>query len=98
MSDIKSCVSLYSLQDEYMNKRMSFEDIMRYVKECGAEGFEILPDQMLHGSPDVSDETLLRWNKIVSETGLKPVIADVFLNTNLYKNRTLTRREGNQAG
>lgn len=93
MANIKSCVSLYSFQDEYMNKRMSLDDIIRYVKECGAYGFEILPDQMLHGSPEVSSATKEHWDKIVSETALKPVIADVFLNTNLYKNRTLTKRE-----
>ena len=54
---------------------------------------EILPDQMLKNAPDVSDETVAEWKKLLEETGLKPVIADVFLNTNLYKNRTLTHRE-----
>ena len=93
MSKIKTCVSLYSLQDEYLNKRMNLSEIMHYVKEKGAEGVEILPDQMLKNAPDVSDETVAEWNKLVEETGLKPVIADVFLNTNLYKNRTLTKRE-----
>ena len=90
---IKTCVSLYSLQDEYLNHRMDLAECMRYVKECGAEGVEILPDQMIKGTPHPSDEELKKWNDAVAETGLKPVIADVFLNTNLYKNRTLTRRE-----
>lgn len=93
MSKIKTCVSLYSLQDEYLNKRMTLSDIMHFVKEKGAEGIEILPDQMLKGSPDISDETLNEWNKLIKETGLTPVIADVFLNTNLYKNRLLTHKE-----
>ena len=93
MSRIKTCVSLYSLQDEYLNKRMNLSDIMHYVKEKGSEGVEILPDQMLKNAPDISDETVAEWKKLLDETGLKPVIADVFLNTNLYKNRTLTRRE-----
>lgn len=93
MAKIKTCVSLYSLQDEYLNKRMSLRDIMHYIKELGAEGVEILPDQMLPGSPDVSEETAKQWKELLDETGLKPVIADVFLNTNLYKNRTLTKRE-----
>ena len=93
MSRIKTCVSLYSLQDEYLNKRMNLSDIMHYVKEKGSEGVEILPDQMLKNAPDISDETVVEWKKLLDETGLKPVIADVFLNTNLYKNRTLTHRE-----
>jgi sugar phosphate isomerase/epimerase len=93
MSDIKTCVSLYSLQDEYLNKRMSLSDIMHYVKDCGAQGVEILPDQMIKGAPEASPETISAWNALIRETGLTPVIADVFLNTNLYKNRTLTHRE-----
>mgnify|MGYP000624001078 CR=1 FL=1 len=35
---IRTCVSLYSLQDEYLNKRMNLRDIMHFVKENGAEG------------------------------------------------------------
>lgn len=93
MSRIKTCVSLYSLQDEYLNKRMSLEEIVNFVKEQGAEGIEILPDQMLKGSPYISDNTVMQFHNIVAKAGVKPVIADVFLNTNLYKNRTLTKRE-----
>lgn len=93
MGQIKSCVSLYSLQDEYLNHRMTLNEIIHYVKDCGAQGIEILPDQMLKGAPDLSDETLASWNKIIKEIGITPVCADVFLNTNLYKNRTLTKKE-----
>ncbi len=93
MSRIKTCVSLYSLQDEYLNHRMNLRQIMQFVKEKGSEGVEILPDQMLKGAPDLSEETVRDWHDMLAETGLTPVIADVFLNTNLYKNRTLTHRE-----
>lgn len=93
MSRIKTCVSLYSLQDEYLNHRMDLADCMRYVKECGAQGVEILPDQMIKGTPEPSEEALEQWRSSLKETGLTPVISDVFLNTNLYKNRTLTHRE-----
>ncbi len=93
MSRIKTCVSLYSLQDEYLNKRMTLEEIMHYVKDCGAEGVEVLPDQMLHGTPEPAQEELDKWNKYVADTGLIPACGDVFLNTNLYKNRTLTKKE-----
>lgn len=93
MAKIKTCVSLYSLQDEYLNKRMNLEEIMEFVKENEVEGIEILPDQMIKGAPTPSKETLKHWNDLVERTGLTPVIADVFLNTNLYKNRALTQRE-----
>lgn len=68
MSKIRTCVSLYSLQDEYLNKRMSLKDIMHYVKEKGAEGVEILPDQMLKGAPDILEETVTQWNQLLAET------------------------------
>jgi sugar phosphate isomerase/epimerase len=90
---IKSCVSLYSLQDEYLHKRMTLEDMMAYLDDLGVEGFEILPDQMLHDTPHLSAETLERWDKMLANCKVKPVCADVFLNTNLYLNRTLTKRE-----
>ena len=90
---IKTCVSLYCLQDEYLNHRMDLEQILNYIKDCGAQGVELLPDQMLHGTPNPPQEQIDKWNRLISETGLTPVCADVFLNTNLYKNRTLTRRE-----
>lgn len=93
MSRIKTCVSLYSLQDEYLNKRMSLKDIIHFLKDNGVEGIEILPDQMIHGAPTPSESTYAAWDEMIKETGMTPVIADVFLNTNLYNNRTLTKRE-----
>lgn len=93
MSKIKTCVSLYSLQNEYMTKRMSLEDIFRFLKENAVDGVEFLPDQMMHGAPHPSEDTLKEWDRLCKEYDVKPVIADVFLNTNLYENRELTKKE-----
>lgn len=93
MSKIKTCVSLYSLQDEYMNKRMSVEDIFEFMAENLVEGVEFLPDQMMHGAPRPSEEEIKRWQGLCEKHNIKLVIGDVFLNTNLYKNRELTKKE-----
>lgn len=93
MSRIKKSVSLYSLQNEYLNHRMNLEEIITYAKEHGAEGIEILPDQMLKGAPHVDPETEEAFRKSLAEKNLTPVCDDVFLNTNLYKNRSLTKKE-----
>ena len=93
MSRIKTSVSLYSLQYQYMNGKMNLEDIFRYMKELGVEGIEILPDQMLRGAPMLSEEIYKEWNRLVEKYDLGLACADVFLNTNLYKNRELTKRE-----
>lgn len=86
MSRIKTCVSLYSLQHEYMTKKMSLEDIFRFMHENSVDGVEFLPDQMMHGAPHPSDEILAEWDRLCEQYQIKPVIADVFLNTNLYAN------------
>ncbi|MCD8299578.1 MAG: sugar phosphate isomerase/epimerase, partial [Clostridiales bacterium] len=90
---IKSSVSLYSLQYQYLRGDMNLDDIVGYVMSLGADGIELLPDQMLHGTPEPTDETLAEWDRIVEK--YKPGLAcdDIFLNTNLYLNRDLTRRE-----
>ena len=93
MSHIKTCVSLYSLQDEYMRKRMSFEDIFRFLSDNGVESVEFLPDQMMHGTPEPSKETVAKWKRLLETYQIMPVCIDVFLNTNLYRNRELTPRE-----
>lgn len=93
MSKIKTCVSLYSLQNEYMTKKMNLEDIFLFLKENSVDGVEFLPDQMMHGAPHPTEETLQEWDRLCEEYGVKPVIADVFLNTNLYDNRELTKKE-----
>lgn len=93
MGKIKTCVSLYSLQYEYMNGRMSLEDIFQFLSENDVDGVEILPDQMIHGAPRPSEEELAKWDSLVKKYNTELVCADVFLNTNLYNNRTLTQRE-----
>ena len=93
MSKIKTCVSLYSLQTEYVTKRMNLEDIFKFMHDNNVEGVEILPDQMLPGAPKLSDASIAEWHRMCKEYNVQPLIADVFLNTNLYKNRTLTKKE-----
>lgn len=93
MSKIKTCVSLYSLQNEYMTKKMSLEDMFRFLYDNNVEGVEFLPDQMMHGAPKPSEETLENWDRLCETYHITPVCADVFLNTNLYMNRELTKKE-----
>lgn len=93
MGKIKTCVSLYSLQYEYMNGRMSLEDIFQFLSDNDVDGVEILPDQMIHGAPNPSEEELAKWDSLVEKYNTELVCVDVFLNTNLYNNRTLTQRE-----
>lgn len=90
---IKSCVSLYSLQYQYLNGKMTLEDILKFVTDLGTEGIEILPDQMIKGTPTPTDEAYAEWDALMEKYNLDLACDDIFLNTNLYKNRELTKRE-----
>ena len=93
MPRIKRAVSLYSLQYQYLLGKMTLEDIFKFVHDSGIEGIEILPDQMLHGTPTPSEEVYAQWDMLVDKYRPTLACADVFLNTNLYDNRELTKRE-----
>ena len=90
---IKRAVSLYSFQDKYARKKLRLEDMFRYMSEWGTEGVELLSDQMIPGSPFPSDDTLSNWKKLLGESGIHPVCNDIFVDSNLYRNRELTKKE-----
>lgn len=93
MSKMESCVSLYSLQNEYMTGEMSLEAIFGFLRDNNIHAIEILPDQMLHGTPYPSEDEVTNWHRLIKEYGMKPVCDDIFMNTNLYANRTLRKQE-----
>ena len=90
---IKSSISLYSLQYQYLWGKMSLADIFQFAKNLGTDGIELLPDQMLHGAPEPEEDTLRMWDDLVTKYPMGLASDDVFLNTNLFANRELTKRE-----
>lgn len=92
MSKIKRAVSMYSLQDQYARGRMSLADIFKWLNEMDA-GLEFISDQMMKGTPKPSEEALKEWDDLVEKYKPALVCNDVFINTCLYKNRTLTKKE-----
>ncbi|MGB4658777.1 MAG: TIM barrel protein, partial [Mobilitalea sp.] len=92
INKIKRSVSLYSLQDQYARGKMKLEDMFQYLNDLGA-GVEFISDQMLKSTPEPSEETLAEWDRLIDKYHPTLVCNDVFINTSLYKNRTLTLRE-----
>lgn len=90
---IKSAVSLYSLQYQYIRGKMNLEDMFKFLQELGVQGVEILPDQMLKGTPNPTEETYIEWQRLVDKYQIDLACDDIFLNTNLFNNRDLTKRE-----
>lgn len=93
MNRIKRGVSLYSYQEEFFLGKMNLEDCIAAVAASGATGIELLPEQMIKGFPNVSDEFVEHWFAMMKTYGTTPVAYDAFLDSKLYANRTLTTQE-----
>lgn len=90
---IKLGVTLYSLQDEYVWGRLNLEGCLAELHKLGAEGVELLGDQMIPNSPFSEQSFYDKWRGWLVKYQLLPVCDDIFINTTLYKNRRLTTKE-----
>jgi sugar phosphate isomerase/epimerase len=90
---IKQGVTLYSLQDEYVWGKLSLEGCLAELHKMGAEGVELLGDQMIPNSPFPEESFYQIWQTWLEKYQLKPVCDDIFINTTLFRNRRLTTRE-----
>lgn len=90
---IKRSVSLYSFQEEYFHRKMGLEDIIATTEKLDIPGIEIIPDQMMPGYPEVTDEFLGKWHGWMEKYGRTPVCLDMFLDWNKYKGRVMTEDE-----
>lgn len=90
---IKRGVSLYSFQEEYFLRKMTLEDILATTAELDIPGVEIVGEQMIPGYPEIEDSFFDRWHGWLEKYGLTPVCLDLFLDTNKFKDRTMTEKE-----
>jgi len=93
MPRIKTGVSLYSYQEEYFLRKMTLEDCIAAVSKLGADGVEILGEQMLPNFPSPGSKFVDQWFGWMDKYKTKPTAYDAFLDTKLYKNRLLTESE-----
>jgi sugar phosphate isomerase/epimerase len=97
MNAIHRAVSLYSLQEQYARQGKTVDQLFDFVEGLGCEGVEFISDQMMYNTPCPDEETLRAWDRTLASHHLKPVCNDVFINTNIYKNRNMTRAEATGA-
>lgn len=92
---IKRSVSFYSYQQSYYTGRKNLEELIEATsKVVGAEGIELIAEQMPVGSyPDPSEQDVDRWFGWMAKYGTTPTCMDSFIDWMLYKDRILTRRE-----
>ena len=90
---IKRGVTLYSFQDEYVWGKLTLEGCLAELQKIGVDGVEILGDQMIYNNPYPEEGFYELWHGWLQKYNLQPVCNDIFINTTLYKNRRLTRKE-----
>lgn len=96
---IKYCVSLYSLQEDYLLGKRDLEGCIKAVaNDVGCEGVEVLLDQMplpslWENDRVISEKDLDMWFSWMDKYQTVPASygADIF--TTMYSNRKLTKRE-----
>ncbi|WP_294784715.1 TIM barrel protein [uncultured Eubacterium sp.] len=93
MAKIKLGLTLYSFSSEYINMKLSLEDILKEVSEMGYTGIEIIPAQMCPTYPYVTDEWIEELKSLMKKYNLQPVCWSAYLDMGLATGRDLTEDE-----
>ena len=88
----KRGVSLYCYQELFYRGLMSLEDCVAAAAATGADGAEMVLDQMVPGYPSIrynlSPEFRAHWLALMDKYRMKPIALDVYGETRLYRHRT----------
>ena len=90
---IKRGVSLYSYQEEYFLRTMSVEDCVAAAAGIGANGIELIPEQMIPGYPVITDQFASSWSAWMEKYRTTPTATNAFVDTKRYPDRWLTLEE-----
>lgn len=91
---IKTGVSLYSYQENFFLGKLDLEGCVREAAKAGAEGIELIPEQMCwqeYLAP--TDAFADNWKNIMAKYNVKSAVIDVFFDYILFENRVLTKKE-----
>lgn len=91
--NIKLALTLYSFSSEYINKKMTLEDIIAKAKEMGYKGVEIIPAQMAPTYPIVTDEWIDELKGLLKKYDLEPICWSAYIDMGLVTGRDLTEAE-----
>lgn len=93
MAEIKLGLTLYSFSSEYINFRLSLEDILKKASGMGYKGIEVIPAQMCPTYPFVSDQWIEELKRLLVKYDLEPVCWSAYLDMGLATGRDLTKEE-----
>lgn len=92
-AQLKRGVTLYSYQEEYFTRSMTLEDCLAEVAAMGAEGVELLPEQMVPGYPNPEQAWEEEWFRLLEKYALTPTCLDTFVDTTVGGHRNMSTQE-----
>ncbi|MDR1905161.1 MAG: sugar phosphate isomerase/epimerase [Treponema sp.] len=93
---IKRSVTIYSFKDMVSEGRLTWEECISKIVNLGITGVELLGQLYFRECPEVNQEDLAAWQKMMWRYGTKTVAHDFFVDKFMYLGRTLTLREGSR--
>lgn len=93
-SEIKLGTTLYSLTNEFHQRRYGFEELVREVARRNlGPGLEIVGFQSIKGFPEVDDAFADRFKALIDETGLEPSCLGINADDLIDRDRSMTTEE-----
>jgi hypothetical protein len=89
----KRGVTFYSYQEEYYTHAMTLEDCIAEVASMGAEGIEIIAEEMVPNYPDPPEDWVEHWHGLMEKYHTKPSCLDTFVDVYWGGRRNMTLQE-----
>lgn len=92
-AQLKRGVTLYSYQEEYYTRAMTLEDCLAEMSSIGAEGVELIGEQMVPDYPNPPQSWVDQWFRLLEKYNLKPTCLDTFVDTTCGGHRDMSTQE-----
>jgi sugar phosphate isomerase/epimerase len=89
----KRGVTLYSYQEEVYTHAMTMEDCIADVSSMGAEGVEIIGEEMVPNYPDPPEAWVQNWHALMAKYHTKPACLDTFVDVFWGGHRNMSLQE-----
>lgn len=92
-SNVKRGVTLYSYQEEFYTHAMSLEDCIAEVASMGAEGIELIGEEMVPNYPNPPEPWVQQWHAMLEKHHTKPACLDTFVDLTWGGRRQMSPQE-----
>jgi len=92
--NIKRGITIYSWNRQVEAGALTWDECIKAAVKMGCTGIELLGQLYFRNCPEVLDEDVDSWKKLMWKYGTKTIAHDFFVDMTMYNHRRLTVREG----